>query len=199
MDEWLNIVVRQLILYSLPVLVSLTCVTIIEAKFTASRQPHPFFALFWRGSWLPLLAALFFHRAIIIALPNPLQQGVKSSALRCSAHLLLCCVGFLLYAWSLDQQAPAGLPPLHYWWAKVMMFFNLCMVCLHLLPMPGLLMGELLLRSDIKSLSLLERLRPQAWCWFALLAASPLLDWSVGALMVFPLYEWLANSANLLF
>lgn len=147
MDEWLTIVIRQLILYSLPVLVSLTLVVLLESRLTGRDIPHPFFAIFWRGTWLPLLASMAFHRGMIIALPNILETGIRASAIRFGAHFLLCLLGLLLFSWSLAHQMPTGLPPLHHWWAKVLMFFNLCMACLHLLPLPGMLVGECLIKT----------------------------------------------------
>ncbi len=193
MDEWFNIVVRQMMLYSLPLLVSLALVGLFEAKLSGIKMAHPFYAVAWRGCWLPFVAALFLHRGVIIALPQPLSSGVKAAAIRLLAHLFLCGLGFLLYAWSLSHQTPAGLPPLHYWWAKVLMFFNLCMAMLHILPLPMLLMGELfsghfMLRKVPKGESL-------SWVVLTLLVATPLLDISLGTLVIYPVYEWLSNLA----
>ncbi len=199
MDEWLSIVIRQLTLYSLPVLVSLTLVVLLESRLSGRAVPHPFFAIAWRATWWPLLASLAFHRAVIIALPNPVSGGVKTATIRLVAHLLLCLLGFLLYGWSLTHQPPAGLPPLHHWWAKVLMFFNLCMAALHLLPLSGLLVGELWLAGSRGDL--LRRCIPtqRLWLVITLLAASPLLDLTLGGVMIFPLYEQLSNLAAHLF
>jgi len=195
MDEWLNIVIRQLILYSLPVLVSLTVVVLLETRLSKTPVPYPFFAVAWRGTWLPLLAALVFHRGIIIALPNSLSSSVKTATLRCLAHCLLCLLGFALFSWSLAHSAPTGLPPLHHWWAKVLMFFNLCMACLHLLPLPGLLAGELLRASRWGGIiSPCFKLK-YGWIALTLLAASPMLDLLLGASVVFPIYESMSSLA----
>jgi len=193
MDEWLNIVIRQLILYSLPLLISLTLVTMLEARVMKSDTPHPFYAISWRGCWLPFLTALCFHRGVIIALPNPLMPGLKTAATRMAAHALLCAIGFLLYAWSLASQSPTGLPPLHLWWAKVLMFFNLCMFFLHLLPLPLLLLGEAIAKHPkIPSLPAGNAL---TWISLTLLVATPLLDLSLGSFIIYPVYEWLSSLA----
>jgi len=196
MDSWFEMIVRQLILYSLPVLISLNCIAMIEARLVKKAVPNLFFAVAWRGTWLPLLASLAFHRGIIIALPNTMEHSLKSAALRFSAHVALCLLGFLLYTWSLTLQAPAGLPPIHLWWAKVLMFFNLCMACLHLLPLPGLLMGDIF--ANIKTIRFIcACLNEQhAVLVLTLLAASPLLDLLLGSHIVFPLYEALSSLAG---
>jgi len=205
MDEWLNIVTRQLIIYSLPVLISLTLVVLMEARLRATTIPHPFFSIAWRGTWLPLLAALAWHRGIIIALPSPLPNsqpsGVKTSIIRCLAHALLCLLGFLLFSWSLAHPIDTGLPPLTHWWAKVLMFFNLCMLCLHLLPVPGMLAGECLLASrwgnNIRHHTFCKH--QHSWIILTLLAASPLLDIVLGSLVIFPIYESMSNAATVFF
>ncbi|NWF38528.1 hypothetical protein F3F96_05225 [Mariprofundus sp. NF] len=193
MDEWFTIVVRQLILYSLPVLVSITLVTMLEARVMKSGLPHPFYAISWRGFWMPFITALCFHRGVIIALPHPLTDGLKPAATRLLAHGLLCSIGFLLYSWSLAYQAPVGLPPLHLWWAKVLMFFNLCMLFLHLLPLPLLLMGEIMTKSP--KLPALPGGNSLTWIGLTLLVATPLLDLSLGSFIIYPVYEWLSSSA----
>ena len=193
MDEWFNIVVRQLILYSLPLLVSLTLVAAVEARAFGVKIPHAFYAISWKGCWVPFFAALFLHRGVIVALPNPVSRGIRPAALRLGMHLLLCVIGFLLYAWSLSHQAPSGLPPLHHWWAKVLMFFNLCMVALHLLPIPLLLLGELAVRTPW--LRALPKGGSLPWIVLAVLVATPLIDLSIGALVIYPVYEWLSSLA----
>jgi len=176
-------------------LISLTIVVLLESRVARTDIPHPFFAINWRGAWLPMLASMAFHRGIIIALPNSLESGVKTATVRFIAHILLCLLGFALFAWSLNHQAPTGLPPLHHWWAKVLMFFNLCMACLHLLPLPGCLLGECLFKTPAGHI--IERyFHPQhTWLLMTALAASPLLDFVLGATVVFPLYESLSNLA----
>jgi len=196
MEEWLNIVIRQLVLYSLPVLVSLTLVAMMEARLTRTQVPHPFYAIAWRGTWITLLSGLFFHRGLIIALPNFLQFGVKNAGIRFLTHLLLFGFGFLLFSWSLSYQAPTGLPPLHHWWAKVLMFFNLCMAALHLIPLPLLLAGEYL--QKVTGAAFLHKYllkKSHAWLLVAVLTASPLLDMFLGAYIVFPVYEAVSSYA----
>ena len=193
MDEWLNIVIRQLILYSLPLLISLTLVAMLEAGVMKTDTPHPFYAISWRGCWIPFLSALCFHRGVIISLSNPPTQGLKAAATRMAAHGLLCAIGFLLYAWSLASQAPTGLPPLHLWWAKVLMFFNLCMFFLHLLPLPLLLLGEGIAKYPI--IPSLPTVSSLTWGCLTLLVATPLLDLSLGSFIIYPVYEWLSSLA----
>lgn len=194
MDEWFNIVIRQLILYSLPLLISLTLVAMLEARVMKTATPHPFHAISWRGCWVPLLTALCFHRGVIIALPNPLMPGLKAAATRLAAHALLSAIGFLLYAWSLASQSPVGLPPLHLWWAKVLMFFNLCMLFLHLLPLPLLLIGEIIAKKT--NLPPLPGGNSLTWITISLLVVTPLLDLSLGSFIIYPVYEWLSSSAT---
>lgn len=196
MDTWLHIALRQLILYSLPVVISLSAAGLMEALcLPRQKRPHAFFALAWHGAWLPLAAAIAMGRAFIIALPRPLATGFRAAASRLAAHALLCLIGFMLYAWSLNQQPPAGLPPLHHWWAKVLMFFNLCMLALHLLPLPGQWLGEYLLATPLA-----RTLRPRLTDGvvaglYALIAASPLLDLLLGRYVIFPLYGHMASAA----
>ncbi len=192
MDEWLQNVVRQLILYSLPVVISLTLVILAETKLCRQQSPHPFYAIFWRGTWLPLLAGLCFQRGVIIALPQPQMLHLKAAAIRFSAHLFLTLLGFLLYSWSLAHQPPIGLPPLHHWWAKVLMFFNLCMAAIHLLPLPMLLIGALLKPCMPQYLHFGNK----NWLLITLLTASPLLDITLGNYIIYPIYEDLSTLAN---
>lgn len=195
MDIWFENVIRQLILYSLPVLISLTFVSLLESKLTRTNTTHPFHAVSWAGTWLPWLTSILFGRGIIISLSQPLNTGARAAAIRFLIHLLLCGIGFLLYSWSLSHQPPTGLPPLHHWWAKVFMFFNLCMACMHLVPLPGQWTGELLLGSRWISKEHCEVIHQHPAFIHAALAATPLLDWSVGAIVIFPVYEQLANLA----
>jgi len=197
MEAWLAIVIRQLTLYSLPVVISLSLVGAFEAwRMEKGTARPPFFPLAWKGSWLPLLASIAFTRALIIALPQPMRHVPRAAAIRLLAHILLCLVGWLMYAWTLGHQAPAGLPPLHHWWAKVFMFFNLCMVAMHLLPLPGMWVGEMLLASRYGAvLCRYVSSRHNIWL-YTLLAASPLLDLVVGTLAVFPVYQVMASAAS---
>ena len=195
MDVWFENVVRQFILYSLPVLISLTFVSLLESKLTRKDTPHPFHAVGWAGTWLPWLTSILFSRGIIIALSQPLKTGIRPATIRCLTHLLLCGFGFLLYSFSLAHQPPTGLPPLHHWWAKVFMFFNLCMTVMHLIPLPGQWAGELLLGSRWISKEHRKVIHQHPAFMHAVLAATPLLDWSVGAIVIFPIYEQLANLA----
>jgi hypothetical protein len=195
-EIWLENVIRQLIFYSLPVLISLTSVALTESKLTRHSLSHPFYAISWAGSWLPCIAAIFFGRGVIISLPQPLQSGSRAAMYRCLTHLTLCALGFLLYSWSLNHQPPTGLPPLHHWWAKLLMYFNLCMFCLHLLPLPGQWVGELLLNASPKTISAREIITRYQVLIYMPLAASPLLDWMLGSDVIFPIYENLANLAS---
>ncbi|MFQ5581018.1 MAG: hypothetical protein ACE5F3_00135 [Mariprofundaceae bacterium] len=197
MEEWLQIVIRQITLYSLPVVISLSLIGMFEAwrAIPEASSDHPFFALAWQGSWMPLLASIAFTRAVIIALPRPMNHHPRAAARRCLGHIVLCIAGWLMYAWALGHQPPAGLPPLHHWWAKVFMFFNLCMALMHLLPLPGMWLGEMLLASRFGApFSMYITSRRSVWL-YALLAASPLLDMSVGAIAIFPVYEAMADAA----
>ncbi len=195
MDAWLEIVIRQFILYSLPVLISLTTVSLVESGLIRQPAPHPFYAVSWAGTWLPWMAAIFFTRGIIFALPHPLQRGHRTAIYRCLTHLALCGLGLLLYSWSLRHHSPTGLPPLHHWWAKVFMFYNLCMACLHLLPLPGQWVGESLLYSKFGQALQRGVIRRYQVGIYIILAASPLPDRTIGSGMVFPVYEKLAGLA----
>ena len=199
MEEWLMIVSRQLLLYGLPVALSLTLVVVLESRLTKTSIPHPFFAINWCGTWLPLLAAIAFHRGIIIALPHSLKVGIKPAAIRFCAHILICLLGFLLFSWSESNQASIGSPSLLHWWAKVLMFFNLCMAGLHLLPLPGLLVGECLAKTSLAALIKRWISRKHGWLVLTVLAASPLLDLILGAYVIFPIYSSLSDLATNLF
>jgi len=196
MDQWLMIVFRQLFLYCLPVIVSLILVIQIESRLTGTAVPHPFFAIKWRGTWLPFLAAIAFHRAIIIALPNSVSGGVKAAAVRAGAHVLLCLLGFLLFSYSLSNQESPGMSSFQHWWAKVLMFFNLCAAALHLLPLPGLLVGECLARSGLGDYCRPWFNRELGWKVLTVLAATPLLDLILGGYVIFPVYHWLSEVAT---
>ncbi|MDQ6954317.1 MAG: hypothetical protein Q9M20_02620 [Mariprofundaceae bacterium] len=200
MDAWLNIVIRQITLYVLPVLISLTLVCMIEKKYTHQTIPHPFFAIAWRGTWWPFFASIFLTRGTIFALPQALQAGLKAACIRFSAHLLLTFIGFILYIFTLSQQVPVGLPPLHHWWAKVFMFFNLCMLGIHLLPLPGLVCGEWLIAQRhryplLKQYAQILTTTHHLWL-ITLLAGSAMIDLSIGSAIIFPIYEQLASLAN---
>ena len=80
------------------------------------------------------------------------------------------------------------------------MFFNLCLIFLHLLPLPGMLCGEWILPC-------LAKYWPQftaylrvwgkgklIWVW-VFLAASPLLDKGLGTYGIFPVYTQLVTWA----
>lgn len=195
MDAWLELVVRQIILYSLPMLVSLTVAGWAAARSAGRELPHPFHPIAWMGAWLPALAAIAVHRGLIVAFPRRLAPGPGAAAAAFAAHLALAGAGFGLYAWALHTAAPEGVPPLHLWWAKVLMFFNLCTAAMHLVPLPGQLAGELLARhSGMIRLDAWLGEHRTAWVW-TLLAASPLLDAVLGAWLVFPVYGQLATWA----
>jgi len=185
--------VRQVMLYSFPLLFTLTVVPWAEAYYFRLKP-----TLLWKGAWLPFVISIVFARGIIIGLPKPQGSGLHAAALRFFMHAALCLLGFLLYTWALQHAPPVGLPPLHHWWAKVLMYFNLCLMALHVLPLPSLVVGELLLLS--------QPLRIYA-PWFrnndvflllpiSILLVTPLLDMFLGGFMVFPIYEWLASLAT---
>ena len=199
MEAWLAIVIRQITLYILPIIISLTVVSFIESQLTKKASPHAFFSFTSKATWWPFLASIAFTRGIIFALPQT-SSGLYATWIRFLAHLILCIVGFAIYAWALTHQAPTGLPPLHHWWAKILMYFNLCMLGIHLLPLPNLLMGELLARYTAKNLALqwwMRWLNNQRALWMiTLLAASPLIDIIIGGSIVFPIYKQLAMMAT---
>ena len=184
MDAWLDAVLRQIILYSLPLLITLTAMASVEARY----DRRDLFAS-WREirTWGPVLAAIAFHRGMIIAYPRPQVPGIQPAAQRLLFHVLLAVIGAVLYAWSLKHPPAQGLPPLHHWWAKVLMFLNLCMCAAHILPLPGFLVGEWLRqrwqtlqwpKADIGHLRWTIAL--------IILAASPLPDMLLGRMLVFP-------------
>jgi len=172
----------------------------MEKHYTNRPIPHPFFAIAWRGTWWPFFASICFTRGVIFALPQPLNHGVKPANIRFMAHLALSILGFILYTWSLAHQAPTGLPPIHHWWAKVFMFFNLCMLGIHLLPLPNLLFGEWLIAKKDKPNWLhlySQKITHQHGLYLVtLLAASPIIDLSIGAWVTFPIYQQLASLAT---
>jgi len=196
MEAWLEMVIRQIMLYALPVIISLTCIAMIESRLLRHQLPHPFYAVSWSGTWLPWIASIIFTRGVIFAIPQPLQSGAKAALYRLLGHTLLSIIGLFLYSWSLHHQPPTGLPPIHHWWAKVFMFFNLCMVCIHLLPLPGQWLGELLLASKFgASLSKFSDNRYTIGI-YTLLAASPIADLLLGKPIIYPVYAILANMAE---
>ena len=199
MEAWVTNLIRQAMLYSIPLVISLAAIAIFERQLLKRSALQPL-RLSWQGLWLPLAASLMFGRAMIVALPHPSELGLRAALVRAFAHLLLMLVGFSLYTWALAHPPMTGLPPLHHWWAKVLMYFNLCMLCVHLLPLPTLVMGEwLLAQPRFSSYKSLIQMRPVFFLLpFTLLAASPLLDWSLGGLLVFPVYEQLASWAEVL-
>ncbi len=195
-ETWLALFIRQIIFYVLPVMISLTMVSMLEARLTKQNMTHPFYAIGWKNTWLPMLISISFNRAVIIALPQPFGYSCFAALVRCGGHLVCCVVGFLLYAWALQHQAPTGLPPLHQWWMKVFMYFNVCMVALHLVPMPSMMMGECLRKHGYFPALFYDFMRYyQHWFWL-LLGALPLLDAVLGASIIYPVYQWLATWAS---
>lgn len=191
MEAWLEYAVRQIILYSLPVMVSLTVAGWVELQLTASELPeHPLHVLSAPSAWALPLIAIAVHQPVILAFGRPLQPGLTAAASRLLAHALLLLLGFVLYAWALGHQPPGGMPPLHQWWAKVLMYFNLCVVMAHLLPLPGLLLGELVSRyirlPTAQHLTLIV---------LVILSITPLLNLVIGKPLVYPAYEKLARLA----
>ncbi len=196
MDAWLEIITRQFMLYSLPVIISLSVAGMLEARFLPSekRPKKPFHNLAWKGTWLPFIASILLGRAVIIAPPRPVEPGIRTALIHLAAHVALCATGWLLYTWALAHQPPAGLPPLHHWWAKVLMYFNLCMACMHLLPLPGMLIGELLFsRQSLRRIG--DWMAAYSVWLLTLIAALPLLDALAGQSVIFPIYEMLASQA----
>ncbi len=193
MDAWLSIVIRQCILYSLPVIISLTTVSWLEARWSKVSLPHPFSPITSRLSWLPWLAAIALHRGIIIAPPRILNSGMRPALMRLASHAMLCVIGTALYAWTLNHPSPSGLPPLHHWWAKVLMFFNLCMMAMHLLPLPGMLVGEWVATRWLRFPTTVYTPSHGFLIMLVLLAASPVLDLTLGSGIVFPVYEQLSS------
>lgn len=192
MEAWLEYVVRQLILYSLPVMVSLTVAGWVELQLTASAPPeHPLHALNTPSAWALPLIAIAVHQPVVLAFGKPLHAGLPAAASRFLAHVLLLGLGFVLYAWALGHQPPGGMPPLHQWWAKVLMYFNLCIVMTHLLPLPGLLTGEAVGRyvrwPAISQLSLGV---------LVFLSVTPLLNLLIGKPLIYPVYAQLARLAS---
>ncbi len=181
---------HQLILYSLPVLLSLTTIGAIEGRYQ-QKDFASVHAFAWKGCFFPLLISLLFARAVIIALPQALKQNLTHAWLRFLLHGGLALLGFALYAWSLAHQPETGLPPLHLWWAKVLMYFNLCMMVLHILPLPNMIMGEWLRQHRPAWFRWQEH---SLWLWL-FLAASPLLDACLGVYLIYPIYGSLASWA----
>ncbi len=193
MAGWFEIVIRQMILYSLPVVITLSILWMqqqeMDDKAGAAQR-----GVDWAGALLPLVAAIVFHRAVIVAFPRSPRSGVREAGLRFATHCVLAIIGWMLFTLSLRYQATVGTPPLYHWWVKVLMFFNLCMAAMHLLPLPGMLVGAWVLRLPACA----HWCRPlhDHWPWFAAaLAASPLLDLLSGRLLIFPVYEQLSRFA----
>ena len=196
MEAWFTMVIRQLMLYSLPVLITFSSVMMLEHTLRNKQEDfRP--ELFSGHIWLPLLASIAFGRALIFFLFPRHGIGLKPAVIRCAAHAALCLLGWLLYTWALAHPPLSGLPPLHHWWAKVLMYLNLCLVVLHLLPFPGMVMGEWLKQRGYAQLyfSLLHAMPAVYVIALAVLAASPLPDMLLGGTMVFPVYELLASLA----
>jgi hypothetical protein len=197
MEAWLQIVIRQTILYSLPVILSLSVVGGIEAiRQPAEKRPTQLFSpLRWGGFWWPLAASIAMHRAVIIAIPRPVSAGIRPAMMRFLGHVILAIIGWILYMWAIGFRPPAGIPPLHFWWAKVLMYFNLCMLAMHLLPLPGMVAGEWFRSSRAGVYLPLWWEKYDVWL-FTLLAASPILDLFLGRFFIYPLYEPLASMAD---
>ncbi len=192
-EDWLSLVLRQGMLYSMPVLLSLSVVVQVEAL--RAREASPFARLLDARTWLPLLTAILLHRGIIVAFTRPARPGMDLALLRFGLHALLCLIGFLLFAWSQHHPPAYGLPPMHYWWSKVLMFFNLCMCAMHLLPLPGMLIGEWICHRWLR-LPASGYAKSRGWSLgLAALAGTPLLDMLAGSLLIFPVYEWMATVA----
>jgi len=195
MEGWLEYAIRQIILYSLPIVISLTITGWVERRLTKSEPPaNPFHALCAYSAWALPLIAIAVHQPVILALGKPVHSTLKATASRFFSHMLLMTIGFTLYTWALAHQPPTGLPPLHQWWAKVLMYFNLCVVMVHLLPLPELLMGEIVQRYA--RLPAIPHLTVIA---LVILSITPLLNWLIGQPFIYPVYEELAKYASTLF
>ncbi len=194
MEAWLTYAIWQIILYSLPVMISVTMAGWAECSLTKSEPPaNPFHALSAYSAWALPMIAIAVHQPVILSLGRPAHPTLKATLARFCAHLLLMILGFVLYAWSLAHRPPAGLPPLHQWWAKVLMYFNLCVVMVHLLPLPELLMGKIVQRyirlPAIPQITVIT---------LVVLSITPLLNWLIGQPLIYPVYEALAKQASLL-
>ena len=186
-------ILRQMMLYSFPLLLTLTTVPVLEA-YILKRKP----SLMWHGAWLPFIVSILFSRAVIVGLPKPQGLGLYAAAIRFAIHAGLCLIGFLLYTWALQHAPPTGLPPLHHWWAKVLMYLNLCLMGLHFLPLPSMVMGELVLRiKPLRPFSLWFQSHDKfIWVPLLILLVTPLLDMFLGGVIIFPVYEFLASLAT---
>jgi len=196
MGQYTEYAIRQIILYSLPVVISLTVTGWIERHLTKSEPPtNPFHALNTYSAWALPLIAIAVHQPVILALGKPVHSTLKATVVRFSAHLLLMLLGFALYTWALAHQPPTGLPPLHQWWAKVLMYFNLCIVMVHLLPLPGLLVGEIVQRYIPFSIPF-PTIPHLTVIVLVILSITPLLNWLIGQPLIYPVYEELAKQAS---
>ena len=193
MEVWIEMVMRQGMLYSFPLLLTLTTVPLLEAYYLKCKP-----RLMWKGAWLPFVVSIVFMRGIIVGLPKPQRQGLHAALLRFGLHAVLCLLGFFLYTWALQHAPPIGLPPLHHWWAKVLMYLNLCLMGLHLLPLPSMVIGELLFYfTPLRIFA--PWLRSQHLFLLIpilFLVVTPLMDKLLGGIIVFPIYEQLASWAT---
>jgi len=187
LDTWLEPVLRQCILYSLPVVVSISIVGMVQREH---QNLAVFHAFRWHGSYLPLIVGVFLQRGVLIALPRMHQASISQAAQQVLTHAVLCAIGYLLYQWSVPSVSSYGLPPLHHWWAKVLMFYNLCMVLLHLLPLPNLLLGEILLRYIPNYAPVCRQYGLSVLC---VCVALTIIDISIGTWFIYPVYEQMAN------
>jgi hypothetical protein len=185
-------------LYSIPLAITLTTVVLIERYASSQKNEGERPSFTWLGTWLPLAVTILFGRAIIFALPKYQTNGLNGAILRFMIHAVLCFLGWLLYVWALAHPPLTGLPPLHHWWAKVLMYLNLCLMALHLMPLQGQALGELVFRLYPHArLSVLFREKGfMSVVALSLVAASPLLDSLLGESIVFPVYELLASLAT---
>ncbi|MDX8393296.1 MAG: hypothetical protein R8K21_01760 [Mariprofundales bacterium] len=144
--------------------------------------------------WLPFLACILFQRGFIIAFFSHDEKTAKSCLQHVLFHAILSILGFLLYAVSLQYAPIQGLPPVHHWWAKVFMFFNLCMIAIHLLPITACWLAYHC-QDRIKFLMQYQLPDSYAVISMTILAATPIFDWLLGGYLIFPIYEWLATQA----
>lgn len=209
MEEWFSMVIRQGIFYSFPLIITFSVLWMVELHFKENANYHQNQPSLLQSNvsniLLPFLVSLLLGRGVMFAwypftvpFSDRPKQGLHLALQRAGVHLLLCWLGWILYAWALDHAPSAGLPPLHHWWAKVLMYFNLCMLALHLMPLPRMVVGELLfLNPKFHSYQGWLEHRLNGLVVTTLIAASPLPDLLLGGVVIFPVYEWMASIAAL--
>jgi len=187
----LESILRQVILYSLPVIISISVIGMVQHR---KDNTAAFDVFAWHGSYLPIFIGIFLHRGVLVALPRMHQPSISQSTKHVLTHVVLCITGYVLYQWTIPNGNNYGLPPLHHWWAKVLMFYNLCMIFLHLLPLPNLFMGEVLLHYNPQYAT---RYRKHGLTILCLVIAFTFIDISLGTWLIYPIYEHMAQPSFL--